>query len=151
MSLKRKSYIFILFMLMNLLYSSIPENNSANQSKYKFTEDGLVLISVNVWGHVKYPGTYLVYDGIDILTCLSMAGGPLKGSNLSKVSIVSKEGLSKKINLKDILDDNNISSINLKPYDTIYIDETFNHFIFSSSNVITIFLQIAILVVNISK
>ncbi len=114
-------------------------------------EDGVPRMSVNVWGHVKYPGTYLVYDGIDILTCLSMAGGPLKGSNLAQVSIISKDGSSAKINLKNILDSNNISSINLKPHDTIYIDETFNHFIFSSSNVVTIFLQIAILIVNITK
>ena len=35
-------------------------------------EDGIPRMNVNIWGHVKNPGSYLVYDGIDILTCLSM-------------------------------------------------------------------------------
>ena len=51
-------------------------------------EDGTLRMYVNIIGHVKYPGTYLVYDGIDLLTCLSLAGGPLKGAKLSKVSII---------------------------------------------------------------
>ena len=36
-------------------------------------EDGVPRMSVNVWGHVKYPGTYLVYDGIDLLNLISLA------------------------------------------------------------------------------
>ena len=62
-------------------------------------EDGVPRMSINIWGHVKYPGTYLVYDGIDFLTCLSMAGGPLKGAKLSKVSIISKSGQNQTIDL----------------------------------------------------
>ena len=67
-------------------------------------EDGVPRMSVNIWGHVKYPGAYLVYDGIDLLTCLSMAGGPLKGAKLSEISIISKDGSSIKINLEDMMD-----------------------------------------------
>ena len=100
------------------MYGFVPaEFNPLTIFTSMFMHGGFAHIIGNMWflyifgdnvesilGHVKYPGAYLVYDGIDVLTCLSMAGGPLKGSNLSKFSIVSKEGLSKKINLKDILD-----------------------------------------------
>ena len=34
---------------------------------------------VNIMGNVKYPGTYLVFDGIDFLSVLSVAGGYLQG------------------------------------------------------------------------
>ena len=109
-------------------------------------EDGVPRMSINIWGHVKYPGSYLVYDGIDLLTCLSMAGGPLKGAKLSKISIVSKDGASIKINLEDMMNKNNISSLNLKPYDTIYIDETMGNYLLARSNVINILLQITNLI-----
>ena len=109
-------------------------------------EDGVPRMSINIWGHVKYPGAYLVYDGIDLLTCLSMAGGPLKGAKLSKISIVSKDGSSVKINLEDMMNKNNISSLTLKPYDTIYIDETMGNYLLARSNVINILLQITNLI-----
>ena len=117
-----------------------------NGEDYMTGEDGVPRMSINVWGHVKYPGTYLVYDGIDILTCLSMAGGPLKGAKLNKVSIVSKDGSSQKLNLNDILYSNAIADTNLKPYDTIYIDETMGNYLLARSNVINIFLQITNLI-----
>jgi len=80
-----------------------------------------------------------------------MAGGPLKGANLAKVIITSEDGSSSEIDLDSMLGNDNIRPIELKPRDTIYIDETFSNFIFSRSNVIPILLQITILIVNINK
>ena len=111
-------------------------------------EDGVPRMSINVWGHVKYPGTYLVYDGIDILTGLSLAGGPMKGANLSSISIVSRNGKTQTINLKNILENNNFSDIELKPHDTIYIDETLGNYLLARSNVINILLQITNLILT---
>ena len=108
-------------------------------------EDGVPRMSVNIWGHVKYPGTYLVYDGIDLLTCLSMAGGPLKGAKLSDISIISQDGSSVKVDLEDLTKSNQLST-NLKPYDTIYIDETLGNYLLARSNVINILLQITNLI-----
>ena len=44
-------------------------------------------IYINIWCHVKYTGTYLVYEDIDITTLLSMAGGPLDGADLSNIKV----------------------------------------------------------------
>jgi len=108
-------------------------------------EDGVPRMNVNIWGHVKYPGTYLVYDGIDLLTCLSLAGGPLKGAKLSKVSIISKDGSSSIVNLDDLTKTSELTS-KLKPHDTIYIDETLGNYLLARSNVINILLQITNLI-----
>ena len=129
----------------NYAPGKISTNIQLTGEDYITGEDGGPRMSVNIWGHVKYPGTYLVYDGIDLLTCLSMAGGPMKGAKLSKVSIVSKDGTSKNINLEDLMKKSN-HSISLKPYDTIYIDETMGNYLLARSNVINILLQITNLI-----
>jgi hypothetical protein len=150
-----KKYLLILVILFS--YSSIygQFNYRPNQignsiqltgEDYITGEDGVPRMSVNVWGHVKYPGTYLVYDGIDLLTCLSMAGGPMTGANLSNVSIISKNGESKQINLKEMMGNSNSSSIKLNPHDTIHIDETLGNYLLARSNVINILLQITNLI-----
>ena len=105
-------------------------------------EDGIPRMNVNIWGHVKYPGSYLVYDGIDILTCLSMAGGPMKGAKLSKIGIISNDGTSRKIDLNKIIDNNNVYSISLKPHDTIYIDQSLGNFLLTKTSVIAVLLQL---------
>ena len=99
-------------------------------------------MNVNIWGHVKYPGNYLVYDGIDILTCLSMAGGPMKGAKLSKVSIVSNDGTSREIDLNKIIKNNDTYTITLKPYDTIYIDQSLGNFLLTKTSVVAVLLQL---------
>ncbi len=111
-------------------------------------EDGVARMSINVWGHVKYPGTYLVYDGIDILTGLSLAGGPMKGAKLSSVSIISKDGTTQIVNLNNILNSEKKSYLELKPHDTIYIDETLGNYLLARSNVINILLQITNLILT---
>tara|TARA_B100001250_G_C19804166_1_gene792473 strand:+ start:865 stop:1344 length:480 start_codon:yes stop_codon:yes gene_type:complete len=127
-------------------YSPGKNNNiQLTGENYITGEDGVARMSVNIWGHVKYPGTYLVYDSIDLLTCLSMAGGPMKGAKLSRISIVSKDGTSKAINLEDLMKKHH-HSISLKPYDTIYIDETMGNYLLARSNVINILLQITNLI-----
>ena len=61
----------------NYKSNQIDASTQLTGEDYITGEDGVPRMSINVWGHVKYPGTYLVYDGIDLLTCLSMAGGPV--------------------------------------------------------------------------
>ena len=114
--------------------------------EYITGDDGVPRMTINIWGHVKYPGAYLVYDGIDILTSLSMAGGPLKGAKLSGVSIVSRDGSSIEVDLDKLIKTSSLETINLKPYDTIYVDETLGNYLVTRSNVVNILLQITNLI-----
>ncbi|NQT98208.1 MAG: hypothetical protein HQ562_10745 [Candidatus Marinimicrobia bacterium] len=53
--------------------------------RYVTDEFGVIRMYVNVWGHVNSPASYLVYDGIDLATLLSVTGGPLSAAPISKV------------------------------------------------------------------
>ena len=91
--------------------------------KYIIGEDGIKRVYVNIWGHVKRPGTYLVYENIDITTALSIAGGPLQGADLSKIEIISRETNSiTKLNIEDLVNFNTKNKYEIKPYDTIKVD-----------------------------
>ena len=126
----------------NYTPGKISNNIQLTGEDYITGEDGVPRMSINIWGHVKYPGTYLVYDGIDLLTCLSMAGGPLKGAKLSKVSIISKNGQNQTIDLNKIKNQNQLASIKLMPHDTIKIDEKFSHVLLTKTSIIAVLLQL---------
>ena len=128
--------IIILLSFYSFIFPNIIESGLLSNDSYITGDDGVVRMYINVLGHVKNPGTYVVYDGIDFLTVLSMAGGYLKGSDLKKIMLYHTDGAIEKINLKQILANNekSIKSINLKPHDTIYIEETnWSKFIYSSN------------------
>ena len=151
--MKKYTLALIYFLSISLLSAQfnyrpnqIGSSTQLNGEDYITGEDGVPRMSINVWGHVKYPGTYLVYDGIDILTCLSMAGGPMTGAKLREVTIVSKDGSNRTINLDKLLKNSNSSIVELKPYDTLYIDETLGNYLLARSNVINILLQITNLI-----
>ena len=137
-------FFFTEFSLSQFNYTpgKISNNIQLTGEDYITGEDGVPRMSINIWGHVKYPGTYLVYDGIDLLTCLSMAGGPLKGAKVSKISIVSKTGEVQTVDLNKIKDQNGFISIKLKPHDTIKVDEKFSHILLTKTSIIAVLLQL---------
>jgi protein involved in polysaccharide export with SLBB domain len=59
--------------------------------KYIIGESEKLEIIVHVWGQVSAPGRYVVEDGTDVLELISLAGGPTKYSNLSKVKLTRGE------------------------------------------------------------
>ena len=90
----KDEYIIILMIFESILAS---QSNRVNQTgivssqlafssePYVTGDDGIVRMYVNIIGHVKNPGTFLVYEGIDILSLLALAGGPLPGAKLNDV------------------------------------------------------------------
>ena len=57
--------------------------------KYIIGDRGNVLMHVNIIGHVKNPGHHIVYEDIDILTAISVAGY-LPGTNLKNNYIIRR-------------------------------------------------------------
>ena len=159
MIFKRSILVIVLFFLFsNLIFSQfnykpnqVASNVQLTGEDYITGEDGVPRMNVNVWGHVKYPGSYLVYDGIDLLTCLSMAGGPLKGAKVSKISIVSKNGETQFINLNNITNQKNFNKIVLKPHDTLKIDEKLGHVLLTKTSIIAVFLQLTNVILTATK
>lgn len=152
---KNLNIILILLFIFSTLFGQLINNgNMSNKSigyltgeEYITGSDGIPRITINIWGHVKYPGTYLVYDSIDLLTALSVAGGPLKGSRLDKIKIISIDGKTKEIDLLQLMKNNSLDDINIKPNDTISIDQTAVNFIATRTNIINIFVQVVNLII----
>ena len=148
---------FIIFLVVLSLVFSINHSQLLSNEKYITGEDGVIRMYVNVMGHVKNPGTHLVYDNIDFMTALSMAGGYLDGANLKKIKVYSEDGSKRQINLENILNSKNkinssISSIiKLKPHDTIYIEQTTSSRLFVSSNLPALILSIINLAITLEN
>ena len=144
--------MFVILLSLPLFGQSI--NNTKSElvtgEQYVTGNDGIVRIHINIWGHVKSPGTYLVYDGADLINTLSFAGGPLEGSNLRKVEILSKnEDEPRVIDLENLSSSN--YDVRLKPFDTIIVKQTLNNKLFSRSSVIQVFLQLISLLYTIDQ
>ena len=81
--------ISTLFNLSDMLAQDTGLSNMMNRaSQYQLGDKDQILMNVNVWGFVRRPGQYLVPRNTDLITLISFAGGPVEGSNLSKVQIV---------------------------------------------------------------
>ena len=133
--------IIIQIVILLSLCLSIPLSSSQliSNEKYIAGEDGVIRMHVKILGHVSNPGVYLVYDGIDIVTLIALAGGYKDGANLSRIAIYNENGTKEILNFKKILDANN--KITLKPHDTIFIEQKLFSKIFQSSNIPSIILS----------
>ena len=149
-------YTFALFFLF---FSFIIPNQSYEMSTIRSSEsyvtgqDGIIRMHVNVIGHVKNPGSHLVYDGIDILSLISTAGGYLEGSNLKKIRVYHTDGTSETVNLDKFFDSNiPVNQLaHIKPNDTIYIDQKMISKIVRSSNLPSIFLSIMNIILTLDR
>tara|TARA_Y100001970_G_scaffold228031_1_gene282320 strand:+ start:138 stop:644 length:507 start_codon:yes stop_codon:yes gene_type:complete len=133
-------------------YGEVNPNHVISGEDYITNDDGTLLMYVNVWGHVKNPGTYLVYEGIDLLTLISLAGGPDTGANLNNIRIIhdkDKDQVSN-INLNKYIKKNR-KSIQIKPHDTIYIKESMGSYLFTRVNLVSTVLQIANIYYTVSR
>lgn len=113
---------------------AVPSTPSTVSSAYSYSgtmgDEEQLRIYTQIWGQVRKPGFYLVPDDTDLLTLISLAGGPTENAKLSKIRIVradeeSAEGEVLWINVKKYLDTGNIDLIPvLKPGDTIIVSGT---------------------------
>ena len=143
---------YFLFIFSILFSDQIPSSLLSN-SNYITGEDGVIRMYINVLGNVKSPGTYIVYDGIDFLTALSVAGGYMPGSDLSNITIYRKNGDTESINLNKLLKKELPVDewINLGPHDTIHINQKLISKVLSTSNLTYTILGLLNLAITLDK
>ena len=143
---------YFLFIFSVLFSDQIPSSLLSN-SNYITGEDGVIRMYVNILGNVKSPGTYIVYDGIDFLTALSVAGGYMPGSDLSNITIYRKNGDTESINLNKLLKKELPVDewINLGPHDTIHINQKLISKVLSTSNLTYTILGLLNLAITLDK
>ena len=145
--IKNILYIFLFF---SPIFSNIEKIHLLSNELYTTGEDGVIRMSINIMGHVSKPGNYLVYDGIDIMSALSLAGGFLSGSNLKNVIVYRVDGKKEKINLSKMLDSNDKNSFILRPRDTIFIEQKVTSK-FLSSNIAPLFISVLNLAITLER
>ena len=115
--------------------------------RYVTDEFGVIRMYVNVWGHVNSPGSYLVYDGIDLATLLSVTGGPKRGANFKGVTLFREipdenDNLIYHINMDNFLKTGDRSEfIKILPNDTVIIQQKPLSYILSQTGLLNTFLS----------
>jgi len=107
---------------------------STGSSAYSYSgtmgDEDQLRIYTQIWGQVRKPGFYLLPDDTDLLTLLSLAGGPTEDAKLSKIRIVrpseeAGQGEVIWVNVKKYLDTGDFGIIPvLKPGDTVVVSGT---------------------------
>ena len=116
--------------------------------RYVTDEFGVIRMYVNVWGHVNSPGSYLVYDGIDLATLLSVTGGPKRGANFKGVTLFREipdenGNLIYHINMDNFLKTGDRSEfIKILPNDTVIIQQKVLSYVLSQTGLLNTFLSV---------
>lgn len=114
-------------------------------AQYFIGDENQLLMQVNVWGRVEKPGQYFVPSDTDLITLISVAGGPADKSRLDNVRVVRAGGEDSEViqvNIKKFLKTGDRDLIpDLRPQDTIIVSGSM-WYLFSS--VISVVAQLAI-------
>jgi hypothetical protein len=121
-------YLF-LFVLCHILvgYTQDLRYNQQLQTgdrpaQYILGSDDVLLITVNLWGHVQRPGIYSIPSSFGLIDLLSSAGGPLTTARLNDVKIIRKNQEVIKVNIKEFMKTGNKDLlVPLQPGDLVIV------------------------------
>ena len=160
--MKKQSLLIILipFIFCYGFSQSEPENinlRSSTGARYVSSDDGVLRMYVNIWGHVRSPGRILVDDGIDLATLLSLTGGPDKGANFKNVRVYH-EYPDKNGNVVNIIDltefiktGDRSNFINIQPNDTFIIQQTVLSYIIEEIGTVNTLMSLINIYLNLSN
>ena len=126
--MKRRLLLPVLVLGMNVC--GISQDYSLNQqyqpgdrpAQYILGTEDVLLITVNLWGHVQRPGIYSVPSSFGLIDLLSSAGGPLKTARLNDVRIIRKNQDVIKVNVKEFMNTGNKDLlVPLQPGDLVIV------------------------------
>ena len=91
-------------------------------AQYILGTNDVLLISINLWGHVQRPGIYSIPSSFGLVDLLSSAGGPLKTARLNDVRLIRKNQEVIKVNLKEFMKTGNKDLlVPLQPGDLVIV------------------------------
>ncbi len=100
-------------------------NETNNVAQYFLGDRDGIYITVNVWGKVRRPGQYNVPSGTDLMTLLSVAGGPAENAKLNDVRIIRQINQHEEIldiDIRRYLETGDLSLIpEIRPGDTVLV------------------------------
>lgn len=84
--------------------------------------------SINVFGYLNKPGKYQVFEPVDLITALSMAGGVKNVRKKNKITIIRANGKVNRYTLKKLLKKSGYRLKKIKPIapgDTVVVEDPF--------------------------
>ena len=129
--------IIIIFIIPNIYAQDMDNlvNFQQGRSTSQFTDrpaqyilgsGDILLVSVNLWGHVQRPGIYSVPSAYTLIDLISSAGGPLKTARLNDVRVVRKNTDVIKVDIDRFLKTGDVTILPvLQPGDTIIVAGSF--------------------------
>ena len=157
-----KKYLFLIIPI--ILCTGFSQSGSDNinfqpntGARYVSSDDGVLRMYINIWGHVSSPGRILVNDGIDLATLLSLTGGPNKGANMKNVRVYH-EYPDKNGNIVNIIDfteflktGDRSNFITIQPNDTFIIQQTVLSYIIEEVGTVNTLMNFINLYLNLSN
>lgn len=133
--MKNLCICFVLLSFSFLLFAQVSgSSNLPGNSAYSYSgtmnEQDQLKIYTYIWGQVQKPGLYIVPDDTNLLTLISLAGGPTENAKLKAIRIVRQGADNKKeiiwVDLKKYVENSTetIDIPKLMPGDTIIISGT---------------------------
>ena len=116
---------------------------SDRPAQYILGSDDILLVNVNLWGHVQRPGIYSIPSAYTLIDLISSAGGPSKTARLSDVRIVRKNQEVIEVDIEQFLKTGKVELLPLlQPGDTIIVSGSVQDIF---TRVVAIFRDLAII------
>ena len=117
------------FIFIVLLVSFSPAQDSQTSIQYgdrpaQYILGGtdILLINVNLWGHIQRPGIYSIPSAYGLIDLISSAGGPLSTARLSDVRIIRSNQQVINVDVEKFIQTGNSELLPLlQPGDTIIV------------------------------
>ena len=128
-------------------YRGLTDEHNDNKSTalYKVTSSNEITMKINIWGEVQKPGQYLIPYSLnpDVITMISIAGGPSPQANLKKITIYRESGKEQidpiTVNISGYFKNSSpLSVVKLEPNETIIIQKNIWGKINSGQSILTI-------------
>lgn len=124
-----KNYLTVIFLFLLFYQANGQDYRYQSQTQfgdrpaqYILGNNDVLLINVNLWGHVHKPGIYSIPSSFGIIDLLSSAGGPLKTARLNDVRIIRKNQEVIKVNIAEYIKTGNQDLlVPLQPGDVIIV------------------------------
>jgi hypothetical protein len=124
-----KYFLLIVFIFLLTLNSigqefdtQIPIQRGDRPAQYILGGDDILLINVNLWGHVQRPGIYSIPSAYGLIDLISSAGGPAQTARLSDIRIIRKNQQVVKVDVEKYIKTGNSDLLPpLQPGDTIIV------------------------------
>ncbi len=117
--------VFVILILAGSLLAQDfeqPSVYSDRPAQYILGGKDILLINVNLWGHIQRPGIYSIPSTYGLIDLISSAGGPLTSARLSEVRIVRSNQEVLRVDVERFIKTGDSSVLPvLRPGDTIVV------------------------------